>query len=159
MLNRVLHRVMIIFTATSSLASYLWINGWYPPTFKINFDSWNLVQKSLCSLQLRNQCVVMIHALLSDMLCLIIANGRAHAVGKTKRAYTLSPSHHCWLETIKYPEGPSFGHLDTGFLFVFCLHANTEMFQKLQAPTACVTCSLPGFNQSKWSSYLRRHPN
>jgi hypothetical protein len=83
------------------------------------------------------------------MLFLMTANGQAQAVGKTKGVYTLSPSHHCRLEASTYPEGPSFGHIDMSFFLAFCLHANTEMSQKLEAPTACVTCSLPDFSQSK----------
>jgi len=43
MLNPVLLKVIITFTATSSFASYLRTNGWYPPQSKLI-----LIRETLC---------------------------------------------------------------------------------------------------------------
>jgi hypothetical protein len=47
----------------------------------------------------------------------------------------------------QYPEGPSIGHLSTGFSWFSSVYKRMlKWFPRLQAATACFSCSRPDLN-------------
>jgi len=47
----------------------------------------------------------------------------------------------------KYPEGPTTGHLDTGFSWFPCVYKRMlRWFPSFQVATTCLSCSPPGLN-------------